>query len=155
MTPIRGAQTEDSTIKEGTVTYDIRFYAVVPRSGEMASLILSIEAQNDFYPGYPIIKRGIYYCSRMISSQYGVEFVDNQYEKICKVYSIWICANPPKYWENTINRYVIHKKNWWEKWRRKLESEVSAMCNLSKGIEEKGICQDCLFSGCPIFEDFA
>ncbi len=96
MTPIRGAQTEDSTIKEGTVTYDIRFYAVVPRSGEMASLILSIEAQNDFYPGYPIIKRGIYYCSRMISSQYGVEFVDNQYEKICKVYSIWICANTPK-----------------------------------------------------------
>ena len=212
MTPIRGAQTEDSTIKEGTVTYDIRFYAVVPRSGEMASLILSIEAQNDFYPGYPIIKRGIYYCSRMISSQYGVEFVDNQYEKICKVYSIWICANPPRYRENTINRYVIHeeslvgemteKKENYDllttvmiclghsgddnyagilklldvllsserkpeekkeilqndfdiKMTRELESEVSAMCNLSKGIEEKGICQDCLFSGCPIFEDFA
>jgi len=107
---IRGAKTEDSTIREGTVTYDIRFYAVVPRSGEMASLILNVEAQNDFYPGYPIIRRGIYYCSRMISSQYGVEFVDNQYEKICKVYSIWICANTPKYWENTINRYVIHEK---------------------------------------------
>ena len=36
---IKGARTEDSTIKEGTVTYDIRFYAAVPRSGELLSLI--------------------------------------------------------------------------------------------------------------------
>lgn len=108
---IKGAKTEDSTIKEGVVTYDIRFYAVVPCSGEMVSLIINIEAQNDFYPGYPIIRRGIYYCSRMISSQYGVEFADNHYEQVKKVYSIWICANPPQYRENTINRYVIQEEN--------------------------------------------
>ena len=64
---IRGANTEDSTIREGTVTYDIRFYALVPQSEERVSLIINVEAQNNFYPGYPIIKRGIYYCSRMIS----------------------------------------------------------------------------------------
>ncbi len=74
-------------------------------------MIINIEAQNDFYPGYPIVKRGIYYCSRIISSQYGVEFADNHYEKIKKVYSIWICANPPKYRENTIARYVIREEN--------------------------------------------
>lgn len=74
-------------------------------------MILNVEAQNNFYPGYPIIKRGIYYCSRMISSQYGVEFTESHYEKIKKVYSIFICVNPPKYRENTINRYVIREEN--------------------------------------------
>ena len=60
-----------------------------------------------FYPGYPIIKRGIYYCSRMISAQHGTEFSDSHYEKIKKVYSIWICTNPPEYRRNTINGYSI------------------------------------------------
>ena len=193
---IKGSNNEDSTIKEGTVTYDIRFYALVPRSGEMVSLIINVEAQNDFYPGYPIIKRGIYYCSRMISSQYGVGFVGSHYEKIKKVCSIWVCANPPKFRENTIARYVIREENLvgeasekrenydlltaviiclghsgdkkyagilklldvllssekdpaekkkilYEdfdiKMTKELESEVSVMCNLSKGIEERGM----------------
>lgn len=192
---IQGARNEDSTIKEGTVTYDIRFYAVVPWSGEMVSLIINVEAQDKFYPGYPIIKRGIYYCSRMISSQYGVEFQDSHYEKIRKVYSIWVCANPPKYRENTITRYSIQEENligdvsekkenydlltaviiclghsgddkyagilklldvllsadkqreekkqilqedFDIKMIKELESEVSELCNLSKGVEERG-----------------
>lgn len=178
------------------VTYDIRFCAKVPVSKEKIRLIINIEAQNDFYPGYPIISRGIYYCSRLISSQYGVEFSDAHYEKIKKVYSIWICMNPPKYRENSINRYSIteeqligscseRKENYdlltaimiclgdsnnenasgvlkllevllssereaKEKkeilqndfsieMTKTLESEVSIMCNLSKGVEEKGI----------------
>ena len=66
-----------------------------------------MEAQNDFYPGYPLIKRGIYYCCRMISSQYGREFTGSHYEKIKKVYSIWICMKPPQYRENTITRYRL------------------------------------------------
>ena len=90
---IKGAPTEDSTITEGTIFYDIRFYAVVPHSKKRIRLIINIEAQNDFYPGYPILKRGIYYCGRMLSSQYGVEFTDTHYEKLKKVYSIWICMN--------------------------------------------------------------
>ena len=108
---IEGSKTEDSTMKEGTVTYDIRFYALVPQSKETIKLILNVEAQNNFYPGYPIIKRGLYYCSRMISSQYGVEFTDGHYEKIRKAISIWICADPPKYRENTITRYTVREEN--------------------------------------------
>ncbi len=108
---IQGVGTEDSTMSEGTVAYDIRFYATAPRNGEFLRLIINVEAQNDFYPGYPIIKRGLYYCSRMISSQYGVEFTHAHYERIRKVYSIWICADPPKYRENTIARYRIQEEN--------------------------------------------
>ena len=67
--------------------------------------------ENDFYPGYPILKRGIYYCARMISSQYGTVFTDSHYEKIQKVYSVWICMNPPKNRMNTITEYSMKEKN--------------------------------------------
>ena len=80
---------------------------IVPDSEEQIALIINVEAQNDFYPGYPLIKRGIYYCCRMISSQYGREFTGSHYEKIKKVYSIWICMKPPQYRENTITRYRL------------------------------------------------
>ena len=108
---IKGLNTEDASICEGTVTFDIRFNAVAPISGSLISLIINVEAQNDFYPGYPIIKRNIYYCSRMISAQYGTEFTNAHYEKIKKVYSIFICMNPPKNRKNTISKYSIKEDN--------------------------------------------
>ena len=110
-TLINGMDTEDKSVHEGTVTYDIRFRAIVPGSGERIALTINVEAQNDFYPGYPIIKRGIYYCCRMISSQYGREFTGPHYEKIKKVYSIWICMKPPKSRANTITRYRLVEEN--------------------------------------------
>ena len=192
---IQGAGNEDTSLTEGTVTYDIRFFAIAPVSGELIRLIINIEAQNDFYPGYPLIKRGIYYCSRMVSAQYGTEFTNSHYENIKKVYSIWICMNPPKSRENSITRYYIAEENLVGSVKEQkadydlmaavmiclgkerdsgtdllkllnvllstetgsqdkcqileedfhirmtlaLESEVSLMCNLSKGVEEKGI----------------
>jgi hypothetical protein len=106
-----GLNTEDTTMTEGTIYYDIRFLAALPNSGEAIRLIINVEAQNDFYPGYPLITRGIYYCCRMISSQYGSVFAAPHYEKLHKVYSIWICMNPPKNRENTITSYAITEKN--------------------------------------------
>ena len=108
---IRGLRNEDKTLTEGTVTYDIRFYATAPVSGDLIRLIINTELQNDYYPGYPLTKRGIYYCSRMISAQYGTEFTDAHYEKLKKVYSIFICLEPPKHRQNTITRYRMVEEN--------------------------------------------
>lgn len=36
---IKGERTEDKTITEGTITYDIRFTATAPKSGEFIRLI--------------------------------------------------------------------------------------------------------------------
>ena len=111
-TRIGGEQTEDVSDKEGTVFYDIRFTATVPSGdGETIELIINLEAQNDFYPGYPLLKRGVYYCSRMISSQYGTVFVQSDYGKIKKVYSIWVCTNPSQETEYTITRYKMMEEN--------------------------------------------
>ncbi len=109
---IRGTAGEDVSIGEGTVSFDIRFCAWTPgeRSVRGKRLIIDIEAQKNFYPGYPIIMRGVYYGCRMISSQHGVEFTDSQYGNIKKVYSIWICMKPPKKRRGTINRYCMQEE---------------------------------------------
>jgi hypothetical protein len=109
-TVINGLCTEAASIKEGTIRFDILFKAIVPDTDELVGLIINVEAQNNFYPGYPIIKRGLYYGCRLISSQKEKEFFGSKYGEIKKVYSIWVCMNPPKYRRNTINRYSIKEK---------------------------------------------
>jgi hypothetical protein len=103
--------TEDSTMDEGVVFFDIKFVAVLPQTGENIRLIINIEAQNKYNPGYSLIRRGLYYCCRLISSQYETEFKDGDYDSIKKVYSIWICTDTPDYAKNTITKYKITEEN--------------------------------------------
>ena len=104
---ITGMNSEDNSLNEGFVTYDIIFYALAPQDGSLIKLILNVEAQNDASPGYPLTKRALYYCGRMLSAQYGREFENAEYEKLKKVYSIWICTDGPLYKQNTINIYSV------------------------------------------------
>ena len=110
-TKIRGIGNEDNSLTEGRITYDIRFLASVPGSGELIQMIVNIEIQGKFYPGYPVVMRGIYYGCRMISSQYGAEFTHSEYQNIKKVVSIWVCPTPPVERRNSITRYHITEEN--------------------------------------------
>lgn len=110
-TKIRGIGNEDNSLTEGRITYDIRFLASVPGSGELIQMIVNIEIQGKFYPGYPVVTRGIYYGCRMISSQYGTEFTHSEYQNIKKVVSIWVCPTPPGERRNSITRYHITEEN--------------------------------------------
>ena len=101
---------EDSSIDEGTRFYDIRFTARVPNNDKNVQLIINIEAQNEFDTEYSLIKRGIYYCSRLISGQYGTIFKHMDYDKIQKVYSIWICTDPAKEFADSIRTYSLKKE---------------------------------------------
>lgn len=116
---IEGLNTEDSSIVEGKVTYDIFYSALICdkmldreiNKKSSTQIYINIEAQKDFHPGYPIVKRGIYYTGRMISRQYGIVFSKSHYEKIKKVYSIWICTDVPQYRKNTITKYNMMEQN--------------------------------------------
>ena len=55
-----------------------------------------------------MIKRALYYGSRLISSQNSVEFDHSHYEKIRKVYSIWLCMDTPQ-GKSGITRYVTQE----------------------------------------------
>jgi hypothetical protein len=99
---ITGMTTEDKSLTEGTVTFDIKFAAFTPK-GE--KVIINIEAQNDFNPGYLLEDRAGYYCARMVVAQNGTEFKHSEYGKIKRVYSIFICPYPKKDLRGTITRF--------------------------------------------------
>ena len=61
--------------------------------------------RNGWILGYPIPKRGIYYGARMISSQRGTVFKDQEYGKVKRVVSIWVCEDTAQYRSDCINRY--------------------------------------------------
>ena len=107
---------EDSEDGSGNVYYDV--YLHITTKGEHPiKIYIDVEAQNRYNGKYTIPERGIYYCSRMISRQGKEEFSirEHEYNKIKKVYSIWICPSAPDYCANTITTYkmaqeLIHGK---------------------------------------------
>ena len=191
---ISGMSESDKSLYEGNIFYDIRFSASTKDT--LSNLIINVEEQNDFYPGYPLLKRAAYYCGRMISAQNGSVFTNQDYGKLRKVVSIWICSNPPKNQEYSILRYAMKEEQITGKASRsvseydltnivlinlgnpanrrkndilrllsvllsteiepkekkgiledsfkipmttKMNEEVTAMCNLSDGVERRGI----------------
>ena len=110
-TKLDTANNEDNSTKNGPIVYDIRFNVVVPDSDIPVALIINIEAQKTSETPYPLLKRALYYCSRLISSQKNVVFVNSHYEKLRKVYSIWIQMNTPKKQQNTMNCYRVIEEN--------------------------------------------
>ena len=106
---IAGMSNEDKVPGEGEITYDIRFYAIT-RKKEHIKLIINVEAQKKYNPGYDIVTRAVFYCARMLSSQLDVEFTPVNYDNIKKVYSIWICMDVPDYAAYTITRYGMAKE---------------------------------------------
>ena len=113
---IKGAQNEDNSITEGSIVFDILFRAKAPVTDEIITLIINVEAQKNLNPKkktggtYPLLKRAVYYASRLISSQKETEFVNSDYNKIKKVYTIWICMEAPD-GKSAINRYQLKEKH--------------------------------------------
>ena len=118
---ITGENCEDNIPGEGFITFDIKTSAVTK---ERIKIIIDVEAQKSIKLKYPIEKRMVYYLSRMISSQKNREFVNDDYQNIKKVYSIWICMNVEEAdkrdsitkfslsAENIVGNYFPKKKNY-------------------------------------------
>lgn len=83
--------------------YDVLAGCALP-GGETvyAGFFFDLEMQRENKPGYPVPKRGVYYCCRLISRQ--VENLGEEaYNQIKPVYSVWILINNiPKYLQNSI-----------------------------------------------------
>lgn len=86
---IKGLNTENSEINEGTVRFDIVFY-VRMRDG-LSQIIINIEIQKNKPKKYKLLNRAIFYVSRMVSSQKGRDFVKSNYDDMKRVFNIWIC----------------------------------------------------------------
>ena len=79
---ILGDSTENLGITEGWIRFDILFHARVPKSGELITLIINVEAQRTQKRsklGYALLRRAVYYASRLISAQKETEFSGSLY----------------------------------------------------------------------------
>ena len=108
---IKGKQTESKSPTEGLVTFDIIFDAIAPTNGEQIKIIVNIEAQKTTKTiDYPLMKRAVYYVSRLISGQKEKEFHGDDYSCLKKVYSIWVCMNVQNYRADSIQEYGLTEK---------------------------------------------
>ena len=97
---------EDSSPFEGKIFYDIRFSAGRERR---YCIFLDVEAQRTPDPvklGYHIENRMGYYLARMVSAQKGSVFFHDDYDRIRKAVSIWICMNAGEEEESIVD-YVF------------------------------------------------
>lgn len=113
---IKGRNAESGSPNEGLVTFDIIFDAYAPITGEPVKIIINIEPQKTTISlDYKLMKRAVYYAARLISSQKEKEFANDDYNKLKKIYSIWICMNVQNYRADSIQEYqltenVLHGK---------------------------------------------
>lgn len=117
---VTGVDVRNVLAVPGKVDFDVLFYArPSPRAAGscrdmgwpgLTGLVINIEAQHDFYPGYPLLKRAQYYCAQLLVSQYGTQFAKSHYERLRKVYSIWLCTNPPRRLRGAVGWYETNER---------------------------------------------
>lgn len=109
---ITGMNTEDEKITGSLIRYDILFKAYIPNSEKKIELMINLEAQNKDNPGYQLISRAIYYCSRLLARQKNSPngFEKSDFDNMKKVYSIWICINHDNEKDDVINYYAMKEE---------------------------------------------
>ena len=117
---------------EGTVYFDLLFSATATGTSPVRVRI-NLETQNEYYPGYDSIVRGIFYCARLLSAQAETVFslADQEYDRLEKVYSIWIFMNSSKQDSDSITSYSMHQNKLYGNFRgnnRYDLLEVIAIC---------------------------
>lgn len=101
---IVGINSEDATINEGLIRFDLVFYVNVKNN--KTKIIVNIEAQKAEPSKYQILNRAIFYGCRLISSQKDRDFKNSNYDDIKQVYSIWLCMNMD---DNSLSHYHFVK----------------------------------------------
>ncbi len=102
----------------------------------LTQIIVNIEAQKEEPGKYYILNRAIFYIGRIVSSQKGRDFVKSEYNKMKRVYSIWICMNMK---ENSLTQIYLTKKNiiGSHDWKGDLELLNIIMIGIAENLPEK------------------
>lgn len=92
---VKEGNSESKPNNEKTLYFDRIFDAKIPNQNAEIKIGLKIDLEIQGTvksAGYPLENRGIYYLSRLISSQLNYIDKTTKYDKLKKVYSIWICT---------------------------------------------------------------
>lgn len=99
--------TEESIENNQKIVNDLIVTPKLPNSNDTIGMYIGIEPQNYQTSFERIYKRAIYYCSRLISRQKDEVFKKSNYDKLKKVYSIWICTNPSSKLKDSILKFSL------------------------------------------------
>ncbi|MBP5640941.1 MAG: hypothetical protein J6X55_15775 [Victivallales bacterium] len=76
-------------------------------NGKSNIVLFHLEFQNKIHLGYKIIKRGIYYVCRIVSDEKGKQFKGSDYNRLKKVFSLWLCPCAPLKYANSSVSYDL------------------------------------------------
>jgi len=112
--------TDLKSVSDKHILFDIHFKAALPkkmRKKRRYQMFMDLEPQGKYYPGYPLVKRGIYYVSRDISRQLGFPTEETDYGILQKCYTIWLCYDPkiPVSLKNTVSIYKLTKEDLYDR----------------------------------------
>lgn len=95
----------------GTVKFDLFCCIDLPQlNGTNKRIYLNVEIQNNIHPGYSLVTRGIAYISRILTTQWGREYDDKNYDGMKKVYSLWIMPQASKRKDGNVDVYMVKKE---------------------------------------------
>ena len=95
----------------GTVKFDLFCCIDLPQlNGINKRIYLNVEIQNNVHPGYSLVTRGIAYVFRILTTQWGTEYDDKNYDGMKKVYSLWIMPQASKRKDGNVDVYKVKKE---------------------------------------------
>ena len=95
----------------GTVKFDLFCCIDLPQLNETNKRVyLNIEIQNNVHPGYSLVTRGIAYVFRILTTQWGTEYDDKNYDGMKKVYSLWVMPQASKRKDGDVDVYKVKKE---------------------------------------------
>ena len=107
---VRSLGQESRIPNEGLATFDVLFTLTLPDSNEVCvEVYVDVEAQNSEDLPYRLETRAVYYLARLLSSQYQRDFGHSEYNRLRKVYSIWIVMEPDARNANTISSIAFRQ----------------------------------------------
>ena len=142
---IIGMNTVNEEVNAGYILFDIIFY--VRLKAGRSKIIINVEAQRKEPTEYDILNRAVFYASREISSQKNRDLVNIVMIGLAKEIS-------PKEEKHKLHRLLgallsetlreeekldILKNEYHIPMEKSIREDVKVMCNLSEGIEERGI----------------
>lgn len=119
----------------GTVKFDMFCCVDLPQlNGTNKRIYLNIEIQNNIHTGYSLVTRGIAYVLRILTTQWGREYDDKNYDRMKKVYSLWIMPQATKRKDGDVDVYKVKKerKNGKEENKENYDKEELVMIYLNQ-----------------------
>lgn len=116
-----------------TVKFDMLCCVDLPQlNGTNKRIYLNVEIQNNIHPGYSLVTRGIAYVLRILTTQWGREHDDKNYDGMKKVCSLQVMPQATKRKDRDVYKVKKERKNGKEENKGNYDKEELVMIYLNQ-----------------------